>query len=87
MVPASGLKKAGIKREGKGVYELANGTPVEMEYGYARVSFFGDETVTPVIFGPEGSEPILGAVALESTGIMVDPRSRQLKRTHAKPLK
>lgn len=87
MAPASELIKAGIKFEGKEVYELANGQPVEYKYGFARVSFMGSETVTQVIFGPEDSEPILGVVALENTGIGVDPVTRTLKRMSAKPLK
>ena len=47
-----------------------------MEYGFARVSFVGAETVVQVIFGPENCEPILGVVALENTGITVDPATR-----------
>jgi clan AA aspartic protease len=87
MAPASKLKAAGIKREGKAVYEPADGSPIEMDYGFARVSFVGAETVAQVIFGPEGCEPILGVVALENTGITVDPGTRTLRRLHAKPLK
>jgi len=87
MAPASRLKAARIKPEGKAVYELADGRPVEMQYGFARVSFVGAETVVQVIFGPEDAEPILGVVALENTGITVDPRSLELRRLHAKPLK
>ena len=87
MAPASQLVKAGIQVEGKEVYELANGQPVEYPYGFARVSFMGAETVTQVIFGPEDAEPILGVVALENTGITVDPVSLSLKRMTAKPLK
>ena len=63
------------------------GGPIEMEYGFARVSFVGAETVVQVIFGPENCEPILGVVALENTGITVDPATRTLRRLHAKPLK
>jgi clan AA aspartic protease len=87
MAPASKLKAAGIKREGKAVYEMADGRPVEMDYGFARVSFVGAETVAQVIFGPEDVEPILGVVALENTGITVDPATRTLRRLHAKPMK
>ena len=47
----------------------------------------GPETVTQVIFESEDSEPILGVVALENTGIGVDPITRTLKRMAAKPLK
>ena len=87
MAPESDLVQLGIQVEGKEVYELANGQPVEYKYGFARVSFMGSETVTQIIFGPEDVEPILGVVALENTGIGVDPVSRTLKRMAAKPLK
>jgi clan AA aspartic protease len=87
LAPESELIKAGIQKEGRAVYELANGQPVEYPYGFARISFMGAETVTQIIFGPENSEPILGVVALENTGIAVDPVSMNLKRMTAKPLK
>jgi clan AA aspartic protease len=87
VAPASRLRAAGVKPEGKAVYELADGRPVEMQYGFARVNFMGTETVAQVIFAPENAEPILGVVALENTGITVDPATRTLRRLHAKPLK
>jgi len=87
LAPASALKKAGVKVEGRDVYELADGRTAEYPYGHARVSFLGSSTVSRIIFGPEGVEPILGVVALESTGIAVDPVSKTLKRMAAKPLK
>ena len=87
MAPAEHLAAAGIEPQGRAIYELANGEPVEYDYGFARVSFLGAETVTQVIFGPAGVEPILGVVALENVGIVVDPVSKTLKRLHAKPLK
>jgi clan AA aspartic protease len=87
LAPRDRLIQAGVKSEGKTVYELANGEPVEYEYGFARVSFLGAETVAQVIFGPRDAEPILGVVALENTGVTVDPVSRTLRRVHARPLK
>jgi len=87
MAPANELLKAGIKVKGKKVYELANGAPYEGEYGYAIISFMGDETVTPVIFGPDDVEPILGVLALEAIGIGVDPVNNTLKRMPAISLK
>ena len=87
MAPESKLVAAGITVEGKEVYELANGQPVEHYYGFARVEFMGAETVSKIIFGPEETEPLLGVGVLESVGIVVDPVSRTLKRLAAKPLK
>jgi hypothetical protein len=40
-----------------------------------------------VIFGPPESEPLLGVVALESVGLIVDPISKTLRRLPAIPLK
>ena len=85
--PADRLRAAGIQPEAKAVYELANGEPVEYEYGFARVALIGQETVLQIIFGPDDAEPILGVVALENMGVTVDPITRTLRRLHAKPLK
>ncbi len=45
LAPGKALLKAGISVEGKKVYELADGSPIEMEYGFARIQLMGDETV------------------------------------------
>ncbi len=87
LAPASSLEAAGVEIEGRDVYELANGEVVEYPFGFARISFMGRETVAQIIFGPENCEPILGTVALENTGIGVDPVARNPKRVAAKPLK
>ncbi|HXN32943.1 MAG TPA: hypothetical protein VN894_13830 [Polyangiaceae bacterium] len=87
LVAARKLRKVGIKSEGIDVYELADGTTVELPYGFARVTFMGSETVTKVTFGPSEAESILGVTALESTGIGVDLVTRALERMAAKPLK
>jgi len=87
MAPKQRLIEAGVEPERKGVYELANGQPVEYDLGFARLEFMGEETVAPIIFGPSDTEPILGAVALESVGVLVDPVTRALRRLPAKPLK
>lgn len=87
LVPGDRLAEAGVTVEGKAVYELANGEPIELEYGFARVKFMGTETVSQIIFGPCGVEPILGVVALENTGITVDLTTNTFRRLHARPLK
>ena len=86
LAPASRLRTAGVTPEGRQVHQLA-GEPVEYEYGFARVSFLGSETVTHVVFGPEGAEPLLGVVALGNAGVVVDPANQTLKRLPAMPLK
>lgn len=87
MAPASALRKAGVRPEKRKVYELADGSKLDYDVGFARVTFMGEETVAQVIFGPEGVEPILGVVALENTGIGVNPATQSLFRMNAIPLK
>jgi clan AA aspartic protease len=87
MAPASALVRIGITPEGTKTYELADGTRHQYSYGFARVELMGTVTVEQVIFGPEGTEPLLGVTVLEHTGFVVDPVSNSLKRLPASPLK
>jgi clan AA aspartic protease len=87
MAPGAELTKVGIRPIGKTSYELANGDVREYPFGLAQIEFMGEVTAGRVIFGPEGTDPILGVTALESVGITVDPTNRTLKRLPAIPLK
>lgn len=87
LVPACELRKIGIKAIGKMSYELADGRVEEYEFGLAEISFMNETTAGRVIFGPDNVEPILGATALESVGITIDPTNRTLKRLPVIPLK
>jgi len=87
MVPASELKKIGIEPVGKRTYELASGELLDYEYGLAEISFLDEITSTDIVFGPDGSEPILGVIALQSAGFIVDPVDEKLRRRRARPLK
>jgi len=46
-----------------------------------------ETTAGRIIFGPENAEPILGVIALESAGMVVDPTNLTLKRLPAISLK
>ena len=87
MAPASELKRVGIEPVGKRTYELASGELHEYEYGLAELRFMGQITCTEIIFGPEKTEPILGVIALEAAGFIVDPKDQRLGRLHARSLK
>ena len=54
LAPTAELRKAGIEPEGREAHELANGTPVEYDYGFARISFMGSDTVTKIISALRG---------------------------------
>jgi clan AA aspartic protease len=87
LVPAQELKKIGLRAVGKMAYELADGTVRELDFGLAQIEFMGEVTAGRVVFGPEGSEPLLGVTAVESVGIVIDPANKTLRRLPAIPLK
>lgn len=87
MAPGDELTRIGMKPSGKTVYDLADGSLQEYEFGLAEINFMGEVTAGRVICGPVGIEPVLGVTALESVGIMIDPANRTLKRLPAVPLK
>ncbi len=87
VVPAQELRRIGVAKRGRKTYELADGTPAEYDIGFAELEFMGETVPARIIFGPEDCEPILGVLALESVGIVVDPVSQALKRLPALPLK
>ena len=87
MAPASDLKRIGIQPLGKDIYELANGELVEYEYGNAELRFMNEIVPIRIVFGPDGSEPILGVIALEAAGFIVDPKNQMLRKLKARPLK
>lgn len=85
MAPAAKLKRAGIRPRGRMTYELADGSPIEFDFGLADIEFMGEITAGRVIFGPDDCEPLLGVTALESVGITVDPVSQRPKRLRRSP--
>ena len=87
MAPASELVRIGIGREGRRSYELADGSSRNYDFGFARIEFLDDVTVGRVVFGPDGTEPILGVTALESAGFTIDPVKGELKRMPSIPMK
>ena len=87
MAPASELRRVGIKPVGKRIYELASGELREYEYGLAQLRFMDEITSTDIIFGPDDVEPILGVLALEGAGFIVDPKNQTLRKLRARPLK
>jgi predicted aspartyl protease len=79
MAPAFELKKIGIQPIGKDLYEL--------EHGSAELTFMGEVVPMRIVFGPDDSKPILGVIALEAAGFIVDPKNETLRKLRARPLK
>ncbi len=59
-------------------FETASGAVIRRRLGVASFAVDAHEAITPVVFGEPGDAAILGAVALESLGLIVDPIARRL---------
>jgi clan AA aspartic protease len=81
------LRAIGLGPKAQRTYSLADGTETIVDITTAEIEFMGDLVGTTIVFGPDDAEPILGAAALESVGIEIDPRSQRLKRLPATRLK
>ena len=77
-VPASVLRKLGIKPVGRRPYEMADGTEHVLPYGVGVVEILGEVTGRSLVFADEKSEPLLGVTVLESAGFWIDPKGERL---------
>jgi clan AA aspartic protease len=59
-------------------FSLADSRQVDYEVGVVSLRLDGRAIPVLCVFGPEGTEPLLGAVALETFGLGVDPGTQRL---------
>ena len=77
-LPRPLLERMAVKPHASGIFELAEGRQVEFAIGRTWVRIDGREEITLVVFGDEGSEPLLGAITLEEYQLGIDPVRRRL---------
>ena len=83
MLPSVMLRRLGVASIGKSEFELADGRIVELEMGRVWVTIDGASEVSLVIFGEDGTPPLLGAYTLEGLRLAADPVQRRLVPTRS----
>ena len=78
ILPASMLRRLGVRVQGSGTFKLADGRRVEQDMGETRVRLNGEDYMAPVIFGGDDMQPLLGAVTLEIFRLAIDPVEMRL---------
>lgn len=78
--PASVLERLGVEAIESETFVMADGSHIDRHVGEITVRLDGRIRTTMVIFGDEGSTPLLGAVTLESFSLAADPRNKRLVR-------
>ena len=76
--PTSMLRRLGVTPIRKGTFEFADGRQAQLDMGDTRVRVEGVEITTSILFGEEGSTPLLGAMTLEGLLLGVDPFNQRL---------
>ena len=79
VVPATTLERLGIKPIAEEEFRLADGSRIVRKRGGAYFEYGGKVGVADVIFGEPGDSLLLGALTLESMGLVLDPLRRELK--------
>ena len=74
LIPRQHLEAIGLKPEAQRTYTLADASEIRMDVAVARIEFLGAIAGGTVFFAAANAEPLLGATALESLGIEIDPR-------------
>ena len=77
-IPTAKLKKIGVKREKKDVFQLANGEVVTRSVGFAILRVGKAFTIDEVVFAEEGDLLLLGARTLEGLNLRVDSVEKKL---------
>ena len=83
-VPGSVLHELGAEPTVRREVEFAHGEVREMAEGWMRVVVEMQDILTPVMFNEEGTETLLGAVALEEALLGVDPVGQRLALVRAR---
>lgn len=78
VMPAGLLRRLGHVPAGSRRFRLAGGGEAEFEFLDAPIRLDGQSAYTPIVFGNDDAQPILGAIALERFGLAVDPTARRL---------
>ena len=81
--PRDLLERLGVPVESAYTAELADGSRIERTRGRTMIRLQGKEYPTPVTFGEEGEQSLLGAMALGDAMLAVDPYSKRLTPVNA----
>jgi clan AA aspartic protease len=77
-IPREVLYRLGVRPTEDRVFELADGRQTTYGFAWATIRIEGKVQPTPVVFGDEGSTPLLGVVTLEEFSLGIDPVNQRL---------
>jgi predicted aspartyl protease len=78
VLPERFWRGLGLRTQRSVEFTLADGTTITRGVSECRFTVEGQSATSPVVLGRPADAPLLGAVTLETLGLMVHPLSREL---------
>ena len=78
VLPEAIWRRLRLTSERTAEFTLADGTTITRGVSECRFTVAGQTATSPVVLGGPGDAALLGAVTLETLGLMVNPLSREL---------
>jgi clan AA aspartic protease len=78
VLPQSVWRGLGLKGDRVVEFTLADGPSIRRDVSECRIQVEGRSATSPVVLGGPTDAPLLGAVTLETLGLMVNPLTREL---------
>ena len=79
VIPATLLRKLGVKPHSKRTFILADGSEITRKIGDVLFRLDSRQGAAPVLFGEKEDSTLLGSVSLEALGMTLDPMKRELR--------
>lgn len=79
VLPESVWRALGLKAKRTLQFVLADGTPIQRRVSECRFFYQGIDVTSPVILGARKDSTLLGALTLESLGLVLNPFERTLR--------
>lgn len=78
VLPERAWRALKLRPERTAEFTLADGTTITRGVSECRFTVLGRSATSPVVLGGPDDAPLLGAVTLETLGLMVNPLTREL---------
>ena len=79
LIPGVVLRRLGIQPHSTSEFVLANGDVIRRRLATTTIEYNGRRGDSMVIVGQRGDDPLLGAITIESLGLVLDPFRRELR--------
>ena len=79
VLPEEAWRALKLRAMDRADFTLADGSVISRDVSECRFALHGKTATSPVVLGQRGEGPLLGAVTLETLGLMLNPLTREIR--------